>query len=153
VQFKNTVPVRTKMVQQWITFFNQYFQVAHIPVYIKPDQEMLLLRLDYMGFYFPRIHFLKFGFIRSLLSTNLRSDTRHLEYEVSPDKRVDCIDLTRDFLTQAQVEKINYQEMPHCMYYLLTGNLHEVTKYKLYYEPLVPFFQFLGLEQEYLDKM
>lgn len=71
--------------------------MAHIPVYVKPDKDMLLLRLDYMGFYFPRIHFLKFGFIKSLLSTHLPSETRDLDYEVSPEKRVDCVDLTRDF--------------------------------------------------------
>jgi hypothetical protein len=141
------------MIQQWITFSNQYFQVAHIPVYMKPDEDMLLLRLDYMGFYFPRIHFLKFHFIKSVLSTQLQSDTRIREYEVSPGKRVDCIDLTRDFLEHAQVERIHYHEMPHCMYYLLTGNLHEMSKLKVYYQSLLPFFRFLGVEQEYLDKM
>ena len=141
------------MIQQWITFSNQYFQVAHIPVYVKPDEDMLLLRLDYMGFYFPRIHFLKFGFLKSLLSTKLPSETRHLEYEVSPEKRVDCVDLTSDFLYQARVERINYQEMPHCMYYLLLGNKCEMGKYRQFYEPLIPFLRFLGLEQEYLEKI
>jgi hypothetical protein len=39
------------MIQQQITFSNQYyFQAAHLPVYVKPDEDMLLLRLDYMGF-------------------------------------------------------------------------------------------------------
>ena len=141
------------MIQQWITFSNQYFRVAHIPVYVKPDEDMLLLRLDYMGFYFPRIHFLKFGFIKTLLSTNLPSETRKLEYEVSPDKRVDCVDLTRDFLDYARVERVHYQEMPHCLYYLLVGNQYEMKKYKPFYEPLLPFFRFLGLEQEYLDQI
>jgi hypothetical protein len=56
------------------------------------------------------------------LSTDLSSETRKLEYEVSPDKRVDCVDLTRDFLEHACVERVHYQEMPHCLYYLLVGN-------------------------------
>jgi len=141
------------MIQQWITFSNQYFQMAHIPVYVKPDEDMLLLRLDYMGFYFPRIHFLKFGFIKSLLSTDLPSETRHLEYEVSPEKRVDCVDLTRDFLEEAIVEQINYQEMPLGIYNLLLGNKSEMGKYRHCYEPLIPFLRFLGLEQEYLEKI
>ena len=139
------------MIQQWITFSNQYFKVAHIPVYINSDEDMLLLRLDYMGFYFPRIHFLKFRFIKSLLLTNLSSETRDVEYEVSPGKKVDCVDLTRDFLEQARVERIHYQEMPHCLYSLFIGNKYEMGKNKPFYEPLIPFFQFLGLEQEYLD--
>jgi hypothetical protein len=141
------------MVQQWITLSNQYFQVAHIPVYVKPDEDMLLLRLDYMAFYFPLIFFLKFGFIKTLLSTTLQSEARNMEYEVSPGKVVDCIDLTRDFVEHARVERIHYHEMPHCMYYLLTGNLSEMMKYKVCYEPLVPFFRFLALEPEYLNKM
>ena len=141
------------MIQQWITFSNQYFQVAHIPVYVKPDQDMLLVRLDYMGFYFPRIHFLKFGFIKSLLTTDMKSDTRDTAFEISPEKRVDCIDLTRDFLEQAGIERIQYDEMPNCIYYLLIGNLHTIKKYKTCYEPLVPFFRFLSLEQKYLNEM
>jgi hypothetical protein len=30
---------------------------------------------------------------------------------------------------------------------------HEMMKSKVYYEPLIPFFRFLALEQDYLDKM
>ena len=141
------------MIQQWITFDNQYFKVAHIPVYIKPDTDMLLLRLDYMGFYFPRIHFLKFHFIKNLLSTPLKTESRTTEYEVSPEKKVDCVDLSDDFLELAQVQKIHYQEMPHSMYYLLLGDMLHVKTYKLFYEPLLPFFKFLGLDHQYLDMM
>ena len=73
--------------------------------------------------------------------------------EITPNKVVDCIDLSSDFLEKAEVERINYSQFPTVMYHLLTGDEFQMQKYKEYYQPLVPFFQFLGLEKLYLDKM
>ena len=137
----------------WITFSTGYFKVADIPVYIKPDKDMLLLRLDYLGFYFPKIFFLKFGYVKSILTTSLCCETRNTEYEVTDTKIVDCIDLSEDFLKHADVERINYKLIPECFYDLLMGNSQEIRKYKDCYEPLIPFFRFAGLEKKYLDLM
>lgn len=141
------------MITHWVTCSTTYYQLAHIPVYVKPNEDMLLLRLDYMGLYFPRIYFFKFHLIQAILTTDLKCDSRNPCMEITPNKVVDCIDLSRDFLEKAEIQRINYSQFPTIMYHLLTGDEYHMKKYKEYYQPLVPFFQFLGLEKQYLDMM
>jgi len=148
------------MINHWITYSMNYYQTAPIPVYIKPNEDMLLLRLDYMGFYFPRIFFLKFELLQAILakptnssSTVMKYESRHPSFEVTPEKIVDCIDLTNDFLERANVARINYSEFPTFMFYLLTGNEPTIKKYKDCYEPMIPFFEFLGLDSHYMNLM
>jgi hypothetical protein len=133
-----------------------YYQTAPIPVYVKPNEDMLLLRLDYMGFYFPRIFFLKFELLQAILansSTVMKYESRHPSFQVTPEKIVDCIDLSNDFLERANVARINYSEFPTFMFYLLTGNEHTIKKYKDCYEPMIPFFEYLGLDSHYMNLM
>jgi len=146
------------MIRKWITHSISYYKLADSPVYVEPDEDMLLLRLDYAGFYFPRIYFLKFDMIRTILTTEMRCETRNKEYEIVTGgintnriKRVDCIDLTKDFLEKAMVEQINFHEFPTFMFHLLEGNTYEMKKYKECYQPLLPFFEFVGLDATYLD--
>ena len=141
------------MVLQWVTYSNNYYQSAHIPVYVKPDKDLLMLRLDYLAFYFPRVYFLKFALLRSILTTTLLSDTHHPCYEVAPGKVVECIDMTKDFLEKAHVECIDYNVLNVAFFHLLKGDKYQMKKYQKEYEPLLPFLSFLGLENEYLDLM
>ena len=139
------------MITLWVTPSITYYKIADIPVYVHPNEDLLLLRLDHLGFYFPRIYFLKFDLIRALLTTSMKCESRNPLMQIAPQKMVDCIDLTKDFLEKANVGRINYNEFPNILFNLLTGNEHEIKKCKKFYEPLIPFFEFLGLEQKYMD--
>jgi hypothetical protein len=141
------------MVVQWVTYSGSYFQSADIPVYVKPTEDMMMLRLDYLAFYFPRIYFLKFALLRSILSTTLSSDTYHPCYEVAPGKVVECIDMTKDFLEKASVECIDYNLLIEAFFHLLKGDQYQIKKYLKEYKPIFSFLCFMGLESPYLDLM
>jgi hypothetical protein len=61
------------------------------------------------------------------------------------------VDLTKDFMEYAQVEKINYNEFASMMFYLLKGDTSFIKQYKKEYQPLLPFFNFMNLDSDYLD--
>ena len=140
-------------IQNWICYSMEYFKTCHIPIYLIPDNDFLLLRLDYIGLYFPKIYFYKFAYIKAILNTNLKTDTFFPQYELSPSKVVDMIDLTKDFIDYAQIDKINYNEFACMMFYLLKGDSHFIRQYKKEYQPLIPFFNFMDLDIVYLDLM
>lgn len=138
------------MISQWTNMSISYFKVCDEPVYIRPNDTFLLLRLDYMGFYFPAIHFYKFDFLKGILTTKLSTESLS-EWSIDKTKKVSMIDLTDDFLTMAETDRLDFSKMPVLMYHLLVGDQHTVPQYKREYQPLVPFFKFLGLEQDFLD--
>jgi hypothetical protein len=144
-------------IQNWIVYSMDYFKTCHIPIYLIPDDDFLLLKLDYIGLYFPKIYFYKFGYIKAILSsTHLSTDTFFHNYEISISssnisKIVDMVDLTKDFMEYAQVEKINYNEFASMMFYLLKGDTSFIKQYKKEYQPLLPFFNFMNLDSDYLD--
>ena len=141
-------------IQNWIVYSMEYFKTCHIPIYLIPDDDFLLLKLNYIGLYFPKIYFYKFGYIKAVMSTTgLPTETFFPQYEISSSKRVDMMDVTNDFLEYAQIEKINYSEFATMMFYLLKGDTHSIKKYKKEYQPLLPFFNFLNLDSEYVDAM
>ena len=55
-------------IQNYITYSMDYYKCADIPVYLIPNDDFILLKLDYIGLYFPKIQFYKFDFIKSILS-------------------------------------------------------------------------------------
>ena len=141
-------------IQNWISYSNEYFKTCHTPIYLIPDDDFLLVRLDYIGLYFPKIYFYKFAYLKTILNTtHLKTDTFFPQYELSPSKIVDMIDLTKDFTDYAQIEKINYKEFACMMFHLLKGDTYFIIKYKEEYQPLIPFFNFLNLDVVYLDLM
>jgi len=140
------------MIRTWVTIAISYFQLCDDATYVKPDEDLLLLRLDYIGFYFPRVFFHKFGYIKSLLTTSLPTESVQ-RIEVGRSKMVDMMDLSKDFLATAETGRIHYSHLPMCMYYLLMGEKESIQKFRELYVPLIPFFEFLSLDPEYLHIM
>lgn len=136
---------------QWVTMSRSYFQIATTPIYVKPMDNFFLLRLDYMGFYFPAILFHKFAFFKAILTTPLRTDTN--EYQVAKGETVTMVDLTADFQACARVERLDFSKMPILMFFLLTGEMTEIRAYKELYEPLLPFLEFVGTDPMFLGLM
>ena len=135
-------------IETWITKTAEYYKVCEIPVYVKPNIDFVLVQLDYMGFYFPKIYFYKFEYIKTILTK-----TFYDNYDVDSKKNVIHIDLTKDFLEFAKIEQINFAEFSIIMFYLLRGDTINIRKYKKEYQPLIPFFEFLNLESEFLELM
>ena len=144
-------------IQHWIVYSMNYFKTCHLPLYLIPDDDFLLLKVNYIGLYFPKIYFYKFGYIKAILSsTHLPTETFFPHYEISSSptsKMVDMVDLTNDFMEYTEIEKINYNEFDTMMFYLLKGDTNNIRKYKKEYQPLLPFFNFLNLDVDYLDIM
>jgi hypothetical protein len=142
-------------IQNWVTYSMEYFKTCYIPIYLIPDDDFVLLQLDYIGLYFPKIYFYKFGYIKTILSNqHYKMETYYpRDNNLIPNKIVDRIDLTTDFKQYAHMEKINYTEFPSSMFYLLKGDTMMIKKYKKEYQPLIPFFHFLNLDSDYLDLM
>lgn len=135
-------------IETWITKTAEYYKVCEIPVYVKPNADFVLVQLDYIGFYFPKIYFYKFEYIKTMLTKTIYDN-----YDVDTNKSVTHIDLTIDFLEFANIERINFAEFSIIMFYLLRGDTSSIRKYKKEYQPLIPFFEFLNLEPEFLELM
>ena len=132
----------------------EYFKTCYIPIYLIPDDDFLLLQLDYIGLYFPKIYFFKFGYIKAILSNqHYKKETFFPREEIASNKIVDRIDLTKDFMDFSQIEKINFKELPEMMFYLLKGDTTMIRKYNKEYQPFLPFFIFLNLDSVYLELM
>lgn len=137
-------------IKNYITYSLDYYKCSDIPVYVIPNDDFILLKLDYIGLFFPKIQFYKFDFIKSILTfKDLQCASVFQKYQVSKDKVVEMIDLTTQFKEFAKIEHIDFEQFPIIMFNLLRGYTYGIQKYKKEYVPLLPFFEFLGLDNFY----
>lgn len=137
------------MIQIYVTHTSSYYQMADTPLYIQPKDSMLLVKLDYIAFYFPIVFFHKFNYIKSLLTTTMKVDSRQ-NIQVAPGKVVDMLDLSKDFVETAETARIDFSNFQVAMYHLLNGDEYKIKEYKKSYQPLIPFFNFVALDEKYL---
>lgn len=141
------------MMSLWVSKSVSYYTTSDTPIYISPMENYLLVRMDYMGFYFPCIFFHKFSYIVSILTTHLPCRLYEHNVEIAPQKLVDRVDLTDDFHNTANIACINFDLFPIAFYYLLVGDTLKIKQYKDVYGPLIPFFEYIGLDPFYQNLM
>lgn len=137
------------MIQIYVTHTSSYYQMADTPLYIQPKDSMLLVKLDYIAFYFPIVFFHKFNYIKSLLTTSMKVESRK-NVEITRGKVVDMLDLSKDFVETAETARIDFSNFQVAMYHLLNGDEYKIKEYKKFYQPLIPFFNFVALDEKYL---
>ena len=141
------------MIHVWVTFSSScnFPETNSEPKHIIPDPDFLMIRMDYMAFYFPKILFYKFGYIRALLETEMKTETRCCHYAIGPEKVVDMVDLSREFLEYTDIANINYRELSDSMFYIFTGDLSKMKIFIDSYGPLIGFLEYLGLDEKLLN--
>jgi len=101
----------------------------------------LLLIIDYISFYLPKIWFEKFGFIHKILN-----DKNHFSQELQEINGYFVLNLTNDFFTTADLANINYDYlgrdiMTLCQKNVLSSGRYDKLEFNKIHniEPLRPF--------------
>jgi len=110
-----------------------------------PYPSYLLVIIDYIAFYLPKIWFEKFGFIQKILN-----DKNHFAQELQEINGYFVLDLTNDFFTTADLANINYDYlgrdiMTLCQKNVLSSGRYDKLEFNKIHniEPLRPFLEFL----------
>lgn len=134
------------MISHWVTYSLSSYESSKFNTNIKPNPKYLLLKLDIYAFYYPIIFFEKFDYIQCLLHTNVQLETINLKDEI-----VNVLDLSKNFLDTVNFSQLNFSQFIFIFHNLLMGDSKSIKIFKEYYKPLLPFFEFLCLDDFYLD--
>jgi hypothetical protein len=108
----------------------------------KSFDNYLLLVLDYAAFYFPKVWFYKFGFIKTILC-----DETEFSKELKCVDGYYILDLTEDFHKTVKLENINYEFFTSDIYKLCLANVSIAASYEVKnMKPLKPFLEFMCYE-------
>jgi len=133
------------MITHWISYSLSSYDFSQFNTKIKSNPKYLLVKLDMYAFYYPIIFFEKFDYIKCLLHTNVKLETMPIKDEI-----VNVLDLSKNFLETVNFNQLNFSEFIFIFHSLLTGDTKTIKIFKEYYKPLLPFFEFLCLDDLYL---
>lgn len=116
----------------------RYYVLDHVK--FEPQENYLLLRLDHIGLYYPKIYFYKFEYLKNLLEIEF-------PMEIESSMNVQIIDVTKRFIELADLNILRINFLGVLFDKILKNEEYDIKNYKYYYEPLIKFFDFLGLDK------
>jgi len=106
----------------------------------------VLICIDYIGFYVPRIWLYKFNYLYNILEN---SDFM-IELHKVTDDGIHYIDLTKDFTDTVEINKIDFRDFKYLFYDVLSGKRNcQSSNIK----HVLEFFNFMGLERELYNNL
>lgn len=125
-------------------FMSPHHYIRRETFWDKRYENYILLKMDYIGFYLPKIWLYKFEYLRILMENPSSSIRIPRESLISLGDHLEMIDLTEDFIRLCNLKHMEFDEFIRNFYWIANNSLLMTNRnhIKCFYH----FLDFLGLD-------